>query len=250
MAMQFLFRVSSKGGYKKATQHPWPCLVFALPFLALYEGGLLSLGGTQAQELRTGAESWLHWVLQGVGLQQFYWTPAFILVVLGGRAWLARKDRPGDMIGLCTGMMVESLTFALALCGLSRGLSALLEHYRGLLAVPSSTEGTLKQIVTYLGAGVYEEVVFRLFLFTAALWLFNQIRMGGKLGLCLAALTSALMFALAHHLGPHGEPFDAYAFLFRSLAGVYFAFLFRWRGFGIVAGTHALYDVIVGILAT
>ena len=247
---QFLFRVKSKGGYRKATLHPWPCLIFALPLLAVYEGGVLCLGGRQPEALRTGADTWLHWVLQGVGLHQLYWTPACVLLMLAGWAWLARKDRPGDLIGLCTGMAVESIVYALALCGLSRGLSALIEHLRTRLAAPSPTENTLQQIVTYLGAGVYEEVIFRLLLFSALLWLLNQIRLGGKLGLSLSALVSALLFSIAHHLGPHGESFDASAFLFRTVAGFSFAFLFYMRGLGVAAGAHALYDVIVGVLAT
>ena len=37
---------------------------------------------------------------------------------------------------------------------------------------------------------------------------------------------------------------------FRCLAGIFFATLFVYRGFGIAAGTHALYDVLVGWLAS
>ena len=41
-----------------------------------------------------------------------------------------------------------------------------------------------------------------------------------------------------------------YVFLFRMLAGIYFALLFRLRGFGIAVGTHAFYDIIVGVTLT
>ena len=46
------------------------------------------------------------------------------------------------------------------------------------------------------------------------------------------------------------EVFDAYVFLFRTLAGVYFAVLFQLRGFGIAVGAHACYDVLVGVVVT
>ena len=39
-------------------------------------------------------------------------------------------------------------------------------------------------------------------------------------------------------------PFTVREFVFRTLAGVYFACLFAMRGFGITAGTHAFYDII------
>ncbi len=247
--MQYLFRVKNNGGYKQATRHPWPSLIFALPFLAIYECGLLCLGGRRPEALRTGADTWLNWILQGVGLQQFYWTPAFIIVLLAGWTWTMRKSRPGDVVGLCTGMAVESIVYALALCGISRGLAALVEHISTHMAAGAGSETALQQIITYLGAGVYEEVLFRLVLFTLLLWICAHLRMPGRLCIFSAALASALLFAAAHHFGAHGEQFDYYAFGFRSLAGVYFAYLYYYRGFGIAAGSHAIYDVVVGILA-
>jgi membrane protease YdiL (CAAX protease family) len=63
----------------------------------------------------------------------------------------------------------------------------------------------------------------------------------------LAAAASALIFSSAHHIGPHGENFDGYVFLFRTLAGLYFAILYQLRGFGIAVGAHACYDVLVGV---
>jgi hypothetical protein len=64
----------------------------------------------------------------------------------------------------------------------------------------------------------------------------------------LAAVTSAAAFSGAHHLGPYGEPYDNYRFLFRTLAGVYFTAIYQLRGFGIAVGGHALYDVLVGVI--
>ena len=59
---------------------------------------------------------------------------------------------------------------------------------------------------------------------------------------------TSLLFSAAHYVGPCGDPFRWLTFLFRFLAGVFFAVLFRYRGFGIAAGTHAFYDVLVGLL--
>jgi hypothetical protein len=59
-------------------------------------------------------------------------------------------------------------------------------------------------------------------------------------------LTSAI-FSAAHYVGPHGDLLDAFSFLFRFTAGAFFAVLFVFRGFGIAAGTHALYDIFVSL---
>ena len=63
-----------------------------------------------------------------------------------------------------------------------------------------------------------------------------------------SAIATSLIFAAAHHVGPLGEPFQWYAFGFRCVAGVFFATLFIFRGFGIAAGTHAAYDILVGLI--
>ena len=63
-----------------------------------------------------------------------------------------------------------------------------------------------------------------------------------------SVLTSALLFSAAHHVGPYGEAFNHSVFLFRTLAGLYFALLYQLRGFGIAVGTHTCYDVLVGVV--
>ena len=63
----------------------------------------------------------------------------------------------------------------------------------------------------------------------------------------IAAVVSALLFSAAHHVGPYGEKMNSYVFLFRTMAGVYFALLFQFRGFAVAAGAHACYDVLVGL---
>lgn len=63
----------------------------------------------------------------------------------------------------------------------------------------------------------------------------------------LAVLVSSLVFAVAHYVGHAGDTFYWFSFLFRFVAGVFFSILFIYRGFGIAAGTHAVYDILVGL---
>jgi membrane protease YdiL (CAAX protease family) len=67
------------------------------------------------------------------------------------------------------------------------------------------------------------------------------------MSMILGAVISSLLFALAHHVGANGELFDTYCFIFRFIAGVFFSILFIYRGFGITAGSHAAYDILVGM---
>jgi hypothetical protein len=90
--------------------------------------------------------------------------------------------------------------------------------------------------------------VFRLALIPLAYGVFRLFLTPKILAGTLAVTGSALAFSVAHHVGVPGEPFTWYAFFFRWVAGVYFAWVFVVRGFGVAVGTHAAYDILVGWL--
>lgn len=97
------------------------------------------------------------------------------------------------------------------------------------------------RIVLATGAGLHEELVFRLLMVPLlALGLERALGIARPAALAGAALLSSLAFSAAHHLA--GEPFDGFVFAFRAVAGLVFAALFIWRGFAVSAWAHAAYD--------
>lgn len=237
--------------YLSATRHPWPSFIFLLPLLLAYEVGVLWLGGANPEALRNGADTWLHWGLEAFGLQHLYWAPVLVIITLLLWSWRRRDDQPRDVVGTCSGMALESIFCALGLWGFSRCLGPALDHLGITLDVPpelpAQTEEAVGQLITFVGAGIYEELLFRLLLFSAVIGVLRLVEAPAPAAVIVATLASALSFAVAHHVGPYGEAFDAYVFLFRSLAGLYFTLLFLLRGFGVAVGAHACYDVFVGI---
>lgn len=247
----FAHQPRTRQDYLQATRHPWPSLLFLLPLLAVYECGVLWLGGSQPDAVRNGADAWLRWWLEAAGLQPLYLAPALVVVALGLWSWLRRHDTPRDLLGVCTGMALESVFFALGLFALGRGLLPLLDQLGVVLQVPVDLDArppeAIAPLITFVGAGIYEEVLFRLFLFGGVLWLVSLLGTPRLPALVLAGVVAAFSFAAAHHLGPYGEVFDPYVFGFRSVAGLYFTAIFLTRGFGIAVGAHALYDVLAGL---
>lgn len=228
-------------------------MVFVLPLLLAYELGMSSLGDAQVPA-RNGADVWLRDLLTSVGIPAAYGAPAVILGILIGWGVWQRRRLPSDLVGAGLGMTVESVLFAAGLFGLSQALAPLMGYLQregyvaGGVLLSTGLDPVCQQILRYLGAGLYEETLFRLVLFTALWALFLYWEMPTGPAFLLAGLFSALCFAAAHHVGASGEPFHALVFLFRTLAGWYFAWIFFFRGFGIAVGAHALYDVLVGIL--
>jgi membrane protease YdiL (CAAX protease family) len=231
--------------YVAATRHPWPCFLFLLPLLAAYEGGVLWVGGPQAEAFRNGADTWLRWGLETFGLEQLYWAPALLTGFFLLRSCWRWHDRPNDTIGVWLGMAIESVALALVLWGLSRGLGPALDQLG--VAMDLAPDDSAAQVLTFVGAGIYEETLFRLLLYSVLVGVLRLICLPRLLAYTLAAMFSALVFAAAHHVGPYGEAFDDYVFLFRSLAGLFFAILYQSRGLGVAVGTHACYDVLVGV---
>jgi hypothetical protein len=156
--------------------------------------------------------------------------------------------------GILAGMFVESGVWAVVLLGISRlidfAFSYLEQTGSPLLSIdPAGLDPSIASLIGYIGAGVYEETLFRLILVPVLFGTLRVLQMPQVFASALAVTGSALLFALAHHAGAPGESFTWFAFIFRWMAGVFFAWVFVLRGFGIAVGTHTIYDILVGWIA-
>jgi len=118
------------------------------------------------------------------------------------------------------------------------------------LAAVDPAATPLAALVTSLGAGFYEELVFRVLGFGFGLklvLLLFGIRGGPRrfvAGLVWATLT-ALVFSGWHYVGEFGDAFELRSFVFRAVCGLVFVAIYALRGFAAVVWTHALYDIWV-----
>jgi membrane protease YdiL (CAAX protease family) len=226
-------------------------LLFALPLLVLYEAGAEYLHAQGGVALRNGADVLLRTLLAATGV------PGGVLlavVLLGIGLVLVvleqRRRRVRLRAGVFALMLLESTAYALVF-GLVVGtatrwvLGAVpavrLAADTGALAGLSLPEG----VVLSLGAGFYEELVFRVLLVGTLAGIFGASGFDRRQAGIFAAVLAALLFSAFHYIGPFGDAWRAPSFLFRFLAGLVFSALFLLRGFGITAWTHALYDIFL-----
>jgi hypothetical protein len=152
------------------------------------------------------------------------------------------------------GMLAESVLFGVCLVVLGQLQDLAFRPHLGRVAhgahsaVPLSHPDNLPRVISYLGAGVYEEVLFRLCLIPVVYCLLRGILIPRKAALVLTVVATSLLFSGAHYVGPAADQFTMFSFVFRATAGLFFAGLFILRGFGITVGSHAAYDLLVGIL--
>lgn len=104
------------------------------------------------------------------------------------------------------------------------------------------------RFVMSAGAGVHEEILFRLVLLNGLALALKGLKFGPKEAFLGALLVSSALFSAVHHLGSLGDPFTFWVFTFRLLAGIIFGVIYWFRGLAVAVYTHALYDMYVLLL--
>ena len=150
------------------------------------------------------------------------------------------------------GVVVESAIYALTLGSfivfVMRNLLGIHDAQIHGPALALGHNGVAIDVVLSLGAGVFEELVFRLGVFAGGAALLRAILpVPHTLAVLIAGLASSLLFSAAHHMGALGEPWSTNVFIYRSIAGAVFATIFYYRSLAHAVYTHAFYDVYVGL---
>lgn len=225
-------------------------LLFAVPLLLLYETGAAWLAGGEGAALRNGADVLLRTLFAAAGVRG---TLAFTAVLIAAAAAFVvleqRRRRVPVRARVFVGMFAESTLYALlfgAVVGTATrvalgGLPVRLAAQEPVIATLPLREG----LVLSLGAGIYEEIVFRLLLVGGLALLLGALGLSRTWSGVMAILLAAIIFSAFHYIGPYGDAWALQSFVFRFLAGAAFSALFLLRGFGITAWTHALYDVFL-----
>lgn len=232
--------------YFSSARHPFSALLFVLPLLIIYEAGVIYLGGDNPDSLRNGADIWFRWGLERYGITVFWAAPAIVVSILLFRTWWNWPTRPAEVLSTLFGMVIESLLFAVALWLIAKNFQLVFEDWASTANWQFQSPAT-QQVITYIGAGIYEEVLFRLGLYSVIAFVLTLIFIPKPLAIVVAALASSVCFSAAHHFGQHGEEIHAGRFAFRVVAGLFFTMLYVARGFGIAVGAHAGYDVLIGV---
>lgn len=237
--------------YWSEARRPLSCLLFLIPWIATYEAGIMLLADSEPDRIRNGADYWMRSLLSQVGLQQVLLLPLLVVGVL--LTWHLVRRHPWKVrLETQLGMLAESFLLAVALIVIGQVHQLLFVNLQPLQDPPDArllllATGDFTRAVSFIGAGVYEEVMFRLLLVPAVFFLFRILECPPKFAAAMSAITTAFLFALAHHVGPAADAFNLFVFSFRVAAGTFFAAVFFLRGFGITVGCHAAYDLLVGV---
>lgn len=241
--------------YWRSSKAPRYSLIFASPLLIGYELLAFSLSQVEVSGVRNGADVLLKSVFLALGGRDGL--IVFGALLVGGGAALVWRDyrkSGGVESPVFAWMAAESVVYAL-LFGLVAGTLtrillpslALLDH-APTLAASLTGLSLATQLMISLGAGIYEELLFRVILVSGLAWLAAKSFGWSPTAAGLFAVgLGALIFSVFHYIGPYRDSLQLGSFVFRTVAGVLFSGLYLLRGFGITAWTHALYDVFLAV---
>lgn len=251
----------ARGGYFWLSSHPLHIMVFLLPIIAVYELGSTGLiGNGVAAKLEAQDMLVRFFDLFGVlGLH----LPALALIaillvqhILSKESWKIVPFVPLAMVAesaFLTGPLVV-LAIVLEPAAAAMLIQAQSVTDTGAMQLAqqgaSSINSTLQGLFLAFGAGLYEEMLFRLVLITALHFAITDVLgFTDKAGKIAAVALSALAFAWHHdEVFLPGSGINWRLGFFYTLAGVYFGILFLARGLGIAVGTHLMYDLLVFVV--
>jgi hypothetical protein len=241
--------------YWRISRAPRYSLLFALPLLGAYEAMAAASAQSGGAQIRNGADVLLKAVFAPVaGVHAGAVALGLVVVVCVALAAWDLRRAGGGLRGRVFGLMLAESAVLAVLCGLVVGLATtkllhVVDPRLMLLAPADGAVGRMPgptRIMLALGAGLYEELVFRVLLVGGLALAFRRVVGTTPVTAgVLASLIGALVFSAAHYVGAYGDPFSVQSFTFRALAGLFFSVLYVSRGFGITAWAHALYDVMV-----
>jgi len=214
-------------------------LFAVLPLWIVYEGLRLLL--TPAD--RNGAELLLIRQIDrfgGHGLLVL--RAAFAALTLFATVSLLKRQIP--WLRVAAVLILEGTIYGLMLGPIAAAMTSSTVRLLDIGAEPGVSALTAN-LVGSVGAGIFEELVFRLGLMSALVWIgLRAVRawsLPPAVAGVFAVVTSALVFSWFHHLC--GEPFEQKRFLFRTMAGLLLGVLMWGRGYGVCVYTHTVYNV-------
>ena len=226
--------------YLRYTRSPLYSFLFTLPLFIIYEIGLLLSTSEDLSYLRNGADALMRTMLSVFGITGLFWIGGIFLVgfltiyFLQKYSWDEYEIKSRYFLS----MVLESTIWSYLLFIFMSNMHILLMVTNG--------HRVIQNVTLAIGAGIYEEMLFRVVL----IFLFNYIfalvfKWNNYLKLGISIVFASVFFSLFHFIGEFSDYFSFNIFMIRFLAGIALGILYYFRGFGITAWTHSLYDLIV-----
>ena len=206
---------------------------------------MILISSRAIDQLRNGADVLMRQVLESFGIYGMYgfggtFLIGFLIAFIRQKKNLRTSEIESRFLLI---MFFESIAWATLLVIMMIKIPTFLSL--------SNEDHLIQQVVLAIGAGIYEEFVFRVLLISGLAILFGLIFNWGEFGKTfLSVIISSAIFSIFHFFGSYGDVFSFPLFFARFFAGIFLAMIYIFRGFGITAYAHSIYDLFVLVYIT
>ena len=231
--------------YWLETRQPLVCLAFLLPLLIWYDVSMILI----PDAIRSGIDRLIQSIFSPLGQASVGIVP---LLCVGSLLFLHHRQKNAVTFRFRTVFRIAAESLVLGTI-LFVACDAMLLYFNGQRPQPLAGLATLfsdsqqyKKLLTCIGAGIHEEVVFRLLIFGSLYHYLCHANKKQNVQLVVTSIFVSILFATVHCdiVNPEGYPFEVSTFLFRFLASVFLCVLFHFRGIAIAIGVHAVFDIL------
>ncbi len=218
--------------------------LISVPLLLLYEA-LILISQPDGNIARISVDVWFKSFFMYFGLDAVSTTLIVAAIIGGVIVYKKRAELKTIRKNYFLLMIIESAFYAVVVAIIVSNVVdfILLQSANGL----PGNFNKLQLIALSLGAGLYEELFFRVILVSLLVVIFSKIFKQKNYSTAAAVVVAALIFSGVHYVGDYADTWLLSSFLFRFLFGLALNLIYVIRGFGMAAWTHAIYDLIVVI---
>lgn len=220
-----------------SSRTPFYGLLSTIPLLLAYEFMTLFIGNYSDYSIRNFAEVIFKELLNQFGIHGTFAIALIIVCLTTLIFYLQDRKTLVFQFHYLFMIILEGALYAVIFGYLTSTVTSLL-----FLNMTPAGDRSL-EIMLSLGAGFYEELIFRVLLFSGSAYTLILLKMHPVKAWLLAAVFSSIIFSWCHYL--NGELFSFLSAFFRFFMAILLCILYKIRGFGVVAYTHAIYDLLV-----
>lgn len=228
--------------YFRLSRSHYYSLIIIFPLAVIYSVMGYFINWNTPYKLRNGADVLIRVFFQLFGsYAEIFYILTLNLIIISIILYYKREFSNSIRLQVLTIMILEGIFWAFC-------LFVIFIFGNQLLSAPTSFS-TFEQFYLSVGAGIYEELVFRFLSISIIVFISHKLFGSGKVfSLSISIVFSSIFFSLFHYIGVFGEVFSWQSFFYRFSAGCFLSFLYLARGLGVAVYSHVYYDILISSL--
>ncbi len=226
--------------YFSYTKNNTVSLMFIFPFFLMYEILAYFLFDNSDYVIRNSADIIFRDIFEIISNNTLITYNGLLLILIFLFIFYNLKNKsPEFTLSYIFFMFIEGVFFGLLLLFILNGFSVFNYSQQNYFFIDYSF-----MFYSCLGAGIWEEILFRYLLLSSLINIFKKI-IDKYSSIILSIFISALLFSMFHYIGSLGDVFNIYTFIVRFVGGIYLSIIYLYRGLGISMISHIIYDFIL-----